>query len=210
MKLHISYGELGRWKPINGTSRRKKRVAQPLQDLKGLPGRRTYWNLRSFYSEVGEISNEYLLQCITENFVAGITPKWKSESIFSQEWFSTSWLEFTVLTLYSVTHFTNFIQHLPCIQHSNKQDHGMQSPHFMANRGENVETLTDFIFLSSKITVDGDCSHEIKRCLPFGSKAMTNLDSILKSKDIILLTKIRIVKAMVFLVVVYGCELCEP
>lgn len=76
MKLHISYGELRRWKPINGTSRRKKkRVAQPLQDLKGLPGRRTYWNLRSFYSEVGEISNEYLLQCITENFVAGITPK---------------------------------------------------------------------------------------------------------------------------------------
>ena len=82
----------------------------------------------------------------------------------------------------------------------------MQSPHFMANRGENVETLTDFIFLSSKITVDGDCSHEIKRCLPFGSKAMTNLDSILKSKDIILLTKIRIVKAMVFPVVMYRCE----
>lgn len=54
-----------------------------LQDLKGLPGRRTYWSLRSFYSEVGEISNEYLLQCITENSVAGITPKWKSESIVS-------------------------------------------------------------------------------------------------------------------------------
>ena len=72
--------------------------------------------------------------------------------------------------------------------------------------GDNVETVTDFIFLSSKITVDGDCSHEIKRCLPFGSKAMTNLDSILKSKDIILLTKIRIVKAMVFPVVMYRCE----
>ena len=61
----------------------KKGGTRFLQDLKGLPGRRTYWSLRSFYSEVGEISNEYLLQCITENSVAGITPKWKSESIFS-------------------------------------------------------------------------------------------------------------------------------
>ena len=58
----------------------------------------------------------------------------------------------------------------------------MQSLHFMANRGEKVETLTYFIFLGSKITVDGDCSHEIKRCLPFGSKAMTNLDSTLKKQ----------------------------
>ena len=82
----------------------------------------------------------------------------------------------------------------------------MQSLHFMANRGEKVETLTYFIFLGSKITVDGDCSHEIKRCLPFGSKAMTSLDSTLKSKDIILLTKIHIVKAVVFPVVMYRCE----
>ena len=82
----------------------------------------------------------------------------------------------------------------------------MQSLHFMANRGEKVETLTDFIFLGSKITVDGDCSHEIKRCLPFGSKAMTNLDSTLKRKDIILLTKIHIIKAVVFPVVMYRCE----
>ena len=81
--------------------------------------------------------------------------------------------------------------------------HAVPSLH---GRGENVETLTDFIFLGSKITVDGDCSHEIKRCLPFGSKAMTKLDSILKSNDIILLTKIHIVKAMVFPVVTYGCE----
>ena len=67
--------------------------------------------------------------------------------------------------------------------------------------GETMETVTDFIFLGSKITADGDCSHEIKRCLLLGRKAMTNLDSILKSRDIALLTKVFIVKAMVFLVV---------
>ena len=72
--------------------------------------------------------------------------------------------------------------------------------------GETVETVADFIFLGSKITTDGDCSHEIKRCLFFGRKAMTNLDSILKSRDITLPTKIHIVKAMVFPVVMYGCE----
>ena len=69
-----------------------------------------------------------------------------------------------------------------------------------------VETWTHFIFLDSKITVDGDFSHEIKRHLLLGKKAMTNLDSVLKSRDITLLTKIRIVKAMVFPVVMYGCE----
>ena len=67
------------------------------------------------------------------------------------------------------------------------------------------ETVTDFIFLGSKITADGDCSHEIKRCLVLGRKAMTNLDSILKSRDIALPTKVRLVKAMVFPVVMYGC-----
>ena len=72
--------------------------------------------------------------------------------------------------------------------------------------GETMETVTDFIFLDSKITADGDCSHEIKRCLLLGRKAMTNLDRILKSKDITSLTKVCIVKAMVFLVVKYGCE----
>ena len=72
--------------------------------------------------------------------------------------------------------------------------------------GEAMETVTDFIFLGSKITVDGDCSHEIKRCLLLGRKAMTNLDSILKSKDISLPTKVRLVKAMVFTIVIYGCE----
>ena len=66
--------------------------------------------------------------------------------------------------------------------------------------------MSDFIFLGSKITADGDCSHEIKRCLRLGKKVMTNLDSILKSRDITLSTKIRIVKAMVFPVVMYGCE----
>ena len=72
--------------------------------------------------------------------------------------------------------------------------------------GETVETVSDFIFLGSRITVDGDCSHEIKRCLLLGRKAMTNLDSILKSRDITLPAKVRLVKAMVFPVVVYGCE----
>ena len=69
-----------------------------------------------------------------------------------------------------------------------------------------METVIDLIFLSSKITADGDCSHEIKRCLLFGRKAMTNLDNILKSRDVTLPTKVRLVKAMVFLVVMYGCE----
>ena len=69
-----------------------------------------------------------------------------------------------------------------------------------------MDTVRDFIFLVSKITVDGDCSHEIKRHLLPGRKVMTNLDSILKSRDITLLTKVCLVKAMVFLVVVYGCE----
>ena len=73
--------------------------------------------------------------------------------------------------------------------------------------GETMETVRDFIFLGSKITADGDCSHEIKRCLLLGRKAMTNLDSILKSRDITLLTKVCLVKAMVFPVVMYGCEL---
>ena len=72
--------------------------------------------------------------------------------------------------------------------------------------GGKVETVTDFLFLSSKITADGDCSHEIKRCLHLGIKSMTNLDSILKSRDITLPTKICLVKAMVFPVVIYGCE----
>ena len=72
--------------------------------------------------------------------------------------------------------------------------------------GETVEIVSDFIFLVSKITADGDCSHEIKRCLLLGRKFMTNLDGIFKSRDITLPTKIRLVKAMVFPVVMYGCE----
>ena len=72
--------------------------------------------------------------------------------------------------------------------------------------GATVETVSDFIFWGSKITADGDCSHEIKRCLLFGRKVMTNLDSILKSRDITLPTKVHLVKAMVFPVVKYGCE----
>ena len=72
--------------------------------------------------------------------------------------------------------------------------------------GEIMETVTDFIFLDSKITVDGDCSHEIKRCLLFGRKAMTNLENILKSRDITLPTKVHLVKAMLFPVVMYRYE----
>ena len=72
--------------------------------------------------------------------------------------------------------------------------------------GETVETVTDFIFLGSKITDNGDCSHEIKRCLLLERKAMTNLDSILKSRDITLPTNVHLVRALVFPVVIYGCE----
>ena len=72
--------------------------------------------------------------------------------------------------------------------------------------GETVETVADFIFRGSKITADGDCSHEIKRCILLGRKVMTNLDSILKSRDIALSPKVSLIKAMVFPVVMYGCE----
>ena len=84
--------------------------------------------------------------------------------------------------------------------------YGIWSHHFMADRSETVETVSDFIFRGSKITADGDCSHEIKTWLLLGRKVMTNLDSILKSRYIILPTKVRLVKAMVFPVVMYGCE----
>ena len=86
------------------------------------------------------------------------------------------------------------------------EDHGIQFHLFKANRWGIMETVTDFIFLGSKITADGDCSHEIKRHLLLGRKAMTNLDSILKGRDISFPTKVHLVKAMVFPVVMYGCE----
>ena len=76
----------------------------------------------------------------------------------------------------------------------------------MANRWGKMETVAEFIFLGSKITADGDCNHEIKRCLLIGRKVLTNLDSVLKSRDITLPTKVHLVKAMVFPVVMYGCE----
>ena len=76
----------------------------------------------------------------------------------------------------------------------------------MENRWGNRETVSDFIFLGSKITAEGDCSHDIKRCSLLGRKVMTNLDSMLKSRDITLPTKVRLVKVMVFPVVMYGCE----
>ena len=82
----------------------------------------------------------------------------------------------------------------------------MGSHHFMGNRWGNSGTVSDFIFWGSTITVDGDCSHEIKRCLLLGRKVMTNLDSILKSRDITLSTIVHLVKTMVFPVVIYGCQ----
>ena len=91
-------------------------------------------------------------------------------------------------------------------QQSENEDHGIQSHHFMGNRWETVETVSDFILGGSKITADGDFSHEIKRCLLLGRKVMTNLDSIFKSRDITLPTKVCLVKAMVFPLFMYGCE----
>ena len=91
-------------------------------------------------------------------------------------------------------------------QHSENEDHGIWSHHFMGNRWGNSGNSIKLYFWGSKITADGDCSHEIKRCLLPGRKVMTNLDSILKSRDITLSTKVRLVKAMVFPFVMYGCE----
>ena len=92
------------------------------------------------------------------------------------------------------------------IQHSENEDHGIRSHHFMANGWGNNGNTVRLYFLGSKITADGDCSHEIKRRLLHGSKVMTYLKSIFKSRDITLPTKVRLVKAMVFPVVMYGCE----
>ena len=86
------------------------------------------------------------------------------------------------------------------------QDHGIQSLHFLANRGEKAESVTNFIFLGSKIIADSDCSHEIKRHLLLGRKDSDNLDNTLKSRDNPLLTKVHIVRAMIFLVVMCECE----
>ena len=91
-------------------------------------------------------------------------------------------------------------------QHSENKNHTSGPITLWQIDVETMETVTDFVFLGSKITADGDCSHEIKRSLLLGRKAMTNLDSILKCRDITLLTKVRLVKAMVFPVVMYGCE----
>ena len=89
----------------------------------------------------------------------------------------------------------------------NIQKTNIWSHHFMANRwGNSGNSVRLYSFLSSKITADGDCSHEIKRCLLFGRKAMTNLDNILKSRDVTLPTKVHLVKAMVFPMIMYGCE----
>ena len=91
-------------------------------------------------------------------------------------------------------------------QHSEKEDQGIWSHYFMGNRWGNSGNSVRLYFLGSKITVDGDCSHDIKRRLLLGRKVMTNLDSIFKSRDITLPTKVHLVKAMAFPVVMYGCE----
>ena len=91
-------------------------------------------------------------------------------------------------------------------QHSKNEDHGIWSHHFMANRWGNSGNSVRLYFSGLQITADGDCSHEIKRCLLLGRKAMTNLDSLLKNRVITLPTKVCLVKAMFFPVVMYGCE----
>ena len=91
-------------------------------------------------------------------------------------------------------------------QHSKNKDHGIQSHHFIEIDGETKETVTDFIFLGSKVIADNDCSHKIKRRLLLGRKGMTNLNSVLKSRDITLQAKVHRVKVMVFAVVMCGCE----
>ena len=91
-------------------------------------------------------------------------------------------------------------------QHSQNEDHGIRPHHFMAKRWGNSGKSVRFYFGGSKITADGDCNHEIKRRLLLGRKVMTNLDSVFKSRDITLPTKVHLVKAMVFPVVMYGCE----
>ena len=91
-------------------------------------------------------------------------------------------------------------------QRSENEDHSIRSHHLMGNRWETVETVSDFILGGSKITADGDCSHEIERRLLLGRKVMTNLDSIFKSRDITLPTKVHLVKAMVYPVIMYRCE----
>ena len=93
-------------------------------------------------------------------------------------------------------------------QHSENEDHGIWSHHFMGNRQGNSGNSGRLYFWGSNITAGGDCSHEIKRRLLLGRKVMTNLDSILKSRDITLQTKVHLVKAKVFPVVTYGCESC--
>ena len=95
---------------------------------------------------------------------------------------------------------------LKLAQHSENEDHGIRSHHFMGNRWGNSGNSVRLYFFGPLITADGDCSHEIKRCLLLGRKVMTNIDSILKSRDIALPTKVRVAKAMVFPVVMYGCE----
>ena len=128
-------------------------------------------------------------------------PSFKLCFLLFSHWCAKRWLAFCILSLYPAN--STFKK----TQHSKNEDHGIWSQHFMAHRwGNNENSERDFIFLGSKITADGDWNHEIKRHLLLGRQAMTNLDSILKSRDITLPTKVLLVKALVFPMVTYGCE----
>ena len=127
-----------------------------------------------------------------------------SSFTFIKRLFSSSSL-FAITTL--VDQFIYRLQiWVPPAQHSENEDHGFWSHHFMGNRWGNSRNSVRLYLFGSKITADGDCSHEIKRRLLLRRKVMTNLDSTFKSRDITLQTKFRLVKAMVFPVVMYGCE----
>ena len=115
----------------------------------------------------------------------------------------TTWLNLEDIMLSEISHSGHLRRQI-----FRKLRSWIQPHHFMQIDGETMETLRDFIVGGSKITADGDCSHEIKRRFLLGRNAMTNLDSILKSRDITLSTKVHLVKAMVFPVVMYGCESC--
>ena len=125
-----------------------------------------------------------------------------------------SWADDTILMAESEEELKSLLMKVKEESEKARLKLNIQKPKIMASNpitswqidGETVESVSDFIFLGSKITADGDCSHEIKRCLLLGRKVMANLDSIFKSRDITLPTKVRLVKAMVFPVVMYGCE----
>ena len=150
----------------------------------GLPHSKSSLNIRKFMVHI-------LLKPGLENF---------------QHYFASMWDECNCVVVWTFFGFAFLWDWpFPKTQHSENEDHGIWPHHFMANKWGNNGNR-DFNLGGSKITADGDCSHEMKRCLLFGRKTMTNLDSIFKSRDITLPTKVCLVKAKVFPVVIYGCE----